>query len=738
MTLAMPRKNGEKEEGFKRLEKSIFKTLIVNDSRLRPYIELFEFAPENIVQQQLGTLLGIFEIKDESEDSAYIVNFLTSVAKKEYFANPKRPVFESFESALNKINLALSELAKNGNVSWLGKLDATVCVLEKNNLHFSVAGNAKVLLLRNQTLTDISEGLASEEEEPYPLKTFVNVSSGRLEKDDKLIITTEDIFHIFSLTEIKKSSLHFAREKFAQFVKTALVNELEIAGTIIVDIYESPEPAEVPEKEKEAKKKKEALNAFSEKTFEEALAASKPAAAEPQNIEASKEFVDQKTGHIYVQGEYEKPADARKMDYFTFYAKEKIGDFFFWAKINVLKKNYLKIKKIPSFLKETSINFWLKIKEKRQLRKLEKKGKIPPVSAQPAAPEILSPKEKEEIFPRFSALKESVAKKPAKLLSYFLPSFSKMKDSISRMTYQQKIFAALILTAIFVIPLFWIRSQNEKPIPLPPEPLVVTKSQILSQDKNINLETQVAVLYSQENIADLVILNDQLFIVTKDRVIRLKDNQETEEFQLPSNFGEIVIAEPMEDLKLIFLLTDQKKIVSFGPVSHDFKENKIEITADASAIKGLATYLTYLYLIDAQNKQIYRYPRAEGGFGAKISWLKDDVDLSQVTDAAIDENVYLATSSTILKLFRGAKQDWVPEQSATPINFSKIFTDSQTSNIYALDGVYGRIIKFTKTGELLSQYYNKALEKSQDFTVDEKNGKAYVVTADGKLVSLGL
>jgi hypothetical protein len=126
------RNHDKNKEVIKELEKTISPVLVVNNSSLKPYVELFEYSPENIYQQPLGSLVGFFEIKEYSQDSAYIVNFLTSVLKKEYYINPKRPVTESLDSALHKVNLALSELAKQGNVEWLGKLNAAICVLEKN------------------------------------------------------------------------------------------------------------------------------------------------------------------------------------------------------------------------------------------------------------------------------------------------------------------------------------------------------------------------------------------------------------------------------------------------------------------------------------------------------------------------------------------------------------------------------------------------------------------------------
>ena len=94
-----------------------------NDAKLKPFLETFVQEPENISQQSLGTLFGVFEISDNSEDSSYITNYLISVIKKEYYSKPKRGTVESFEAALHKANLALSKLAEHGNVAWIGKIN---------------------------------------------------------------------------------------------------------------------------------------------------------------------------------------------------------------------------------------------------------------------------------------------------------------------------------------------------------------------------------------------------------------------------------------------------------------------------------------------------------------------------------------------------------------------------------------------------------------------------------------
>jgi hypothetical protein len=739
----MVTKNTKKERFAGRLDLSVSKILITNDNNLKPFIELFEFAPENVNQQPLGKLLGIFEVKDNEDESAYIVNFLTSVAKKEYYINNKRPVIDGFESTLHKINIALSELAKNGNVKWIGKLDAVVCTLEKNIIHFSVSGEAKVLLLRDQSLTDISEGLASQDLEPYPLKTFVNVSSGKLEPDDKLIITTGDIFHIFSLPEIKKGALHFDKEKFVQFINTALVNELEIAGTIILDVSFFPQEEEEIIEE-QPKKKRDYLNAFSGTAFKKApqMPSISPASEELKETEKQDEYTDDKTGHIYVHGEYQKTKESGFWSLFWFTISEKMSELLYWLKENVLKKGWQKIKEGFIALGK-GVSF---TKSKIVARMTEKKRRI------------AETKEREEIFspdgklPDFKVQESANYDHRNKVLSglkifFFLikkffpkilPNFSRIKERLNIMSYSERIYVLLIIIAILIVPFLWTKITSEKPAPLPQPEIQtqVSRSQELMNDKNINLNPQLLISSLDEEALQPLIIRDQLIIVSAKKVINF-NNGEEKKFALPDNAGNVISATSMNDLGLIFLLTDASKIFSFSPITSDFKENNLEFPPNAK-ISGLSTYLTYIYLVDSQNNKIYRYPRAEGGFGANISWLKDNLDLKNTSGIAIDENVYLVDGGQILKLFKGAKQEFNPESSATPINFNKVFTDSETSSLYVLDIGNGRLVKFAKTGEIISQYYSPEIEKAVNFTADEKNNKAYFITSDNNLITMEL
>ena len=363
-------------------ENSTAPILVVNNSSLRPYIEAFHYEPENITQQALGTLLGYFEVKEYSEDSAYIVNFLNSVLKKEYYINTKRAVPESLDSALHKVNTALSELAKHGNVNWLGNLDAAVCVLEKNNLHFSVAGHGNILLSRGETFTSISNGLADEETQLHPLKTFVQVASGKLEINDRLIIASHKVFSILPMAQLKKNSQRLEGEKFEQFLKTAISNELDAAYVACVSISK-PTPAKtLPKKIHEENTPQRIKNAFSKQAFDEPKIKDSSIIAtldekEKAKRENNSNYTDKKTGHIYVQGN-ESPINENESALSARWglAKESIGFWFFAAREKIAKKATLLKKDFSQMLQDSAESRRVKKEQRAEMQRLQQEKKI--------------------------------------------------------------------------------------------------------------------------------------------------------------------------------------------------------------------------------------------------------------------------------------------------------------------------------------------------------------------------
>jgi hypothetical protein len=827
ISLSMNRKKIDKK--IPRLESTFHNVLVCKKTDCRPFLEVLIEEPENISHQNLGTLVGIFQIDDRSEDSSYVVNYLISIIKKEYFSHTSRGSVENFEAALHKANLALAKLATHENIGWIGKINALCAVIEKNNLLLSQTGNASAFLLRGAMLAEITEA-PLEETDSNPLKTFQDVISGKIEKDDKLIFTTKELFDIFSLEEIKKSALKFSRENFIQFLNTALVNELDQVATLVVDISEKT--AEIVESP--AAKRLEKTNVFSQTAFQKELspkmlererAKEEKVKKERQEMiqelkEDAKDFVDKKTGHIYIKEPRDFPAEdlAKKPGIDFTPLKEKIAKLSFasfsrlksagkktklfslllWQKSATkisqirlkpkatppdipLKKEFAiepKLKKeIPVIkemgtamseklktafskleLKTKALTVWELTKKsasrledetiagliwllrkptklllfstalmrrKWQARQTEKTAKSYTAKDAKRYPwEKIAPDSQGEKSPLATPTEST---DPGKLVEMkkILPDFSRLKKIIRGLDRKQKIFALVALALLLVVPYWIVRWENTpktKPAPISEAPPIIVP---LEKDLAVSRVEKLTEVYAG-NVTKISNLNNKFFAQTETDIIDL-ENQKT--IPLPSDFQNPELFFPMDDLNLLFLVKNNR-VTALAPTTGKFTPNNLAFPENANVVAA-QTYLTYAYLFDAKNNQLYRYPRAEGGFGGKTAWLKEDLVLTDAKSLAINENVFLASENEIQKLFRGKKVAFSIEKTATPIKFTKLFAKRDSGNLYVLDKVNARVVKLDNEGKILAQYYNAKIAEADDFSVNEENNLVYLSTKRG-------
>lgn len=831
------------------LRSTVTEILVANGRSFQPFIRTFNYTGENIAKSNLGSLIGVFEIDELNEDCAYIVNFLASVAKKEYFNNPRRGAIESFEAALHKINLALSELVKHGNITWLGKLHGALAVLEKNNLHFSVTGKAKILLLRNDGLSDISDGLASPESPTHPIKTFVEVSSGRLELKDRVILTSPELLALFSTDDLVKNIRRMDHDRFTQFLKTALINELDLAGTLLVEVEEGISlPVSKPSRKPTEKKSMENIqNIFSQAAFLKeksgTLSASKSISedlthADKQAAEEMKEeYTDTKTGHIYVQGDIaEKPGQylaferlklkleevpdtirrllltqgkwmrkGKKQFFITANILDEKGRTFGKKTGRILRRLWKKQQaslKDALIKKEVTVSMTasktLDRKEKSSLfsiTSLEGKEGVAPgqpesylKSETPSTP--IAPPEQDARLPQF--MKEKVAffyqkqtsttlisKTPTTPKSHLLSpphtknfiimasaSMKKLLGQIqlvlSRLSLKEKIrtFSSNTLNPLFQRFRLYQKnlSVNQKRILLgslsaficfallgflflKPKTTPLTRPSETSQQESTPTTAltpssadapsgEISIVLN--NITDPIItsavLGDETYIITEKSIITLTDKKS---FPLP--LGERPqFATVMDDLRLLFIYTAEGKLYAWSPISKTFVENTLTLNAGAQ-VTGIGTYLTYLYVLDSRNGQVYRFPRAEGGFGVGTVWLKETLPLEVTSHLTVNESLFISPDSgTIKGFFRGRNVNTF-EVPTDGLQVTDLYTHSGLQNVYALDAKHDHILIWNQDGKLIKTITHEKLSDGESLSVNEKNGVIFISTENSLL-----
>ena len=166
--------------------------------------DIFMYEPGNIEEASLGSLYMVAELTS-NEDSLHLISLISSLIKREYYLLPHRGPVESLEEALKKANQALSEIANQGNLAWLGKIHFICAALNKEkDLFLTQTGCAQAWLCREGQLINITQKMVPPTTKAHPAKTFQSVVSGTVGPTDKIIFGTPAIFDFFSLPGLKQ------------------------------------------------------------------------------------------------------------------------------------------------------------------------------------------------------------------------------------------------------------------------------------------------------------------------------------------------------------------------------------------------------------------------------------------------------------------------------------------------------------------------------------------------------
>lgn len=184
----------------------------------------FVYEPENIYEKKLGSLYMVGELKNILPQNLKFLDNLAQIVKKNYYTLSAQSPEKALSETLKKANEYLGEEVKKDNVSWLGNLNFSVLSIKDFGLTFTKTGNLKIILIRAGQIIDVGKNLDLREMEPYPLKVFVNIVSGRLLENDMVLILTEEIFKFLYQQNILSK---FARtEGLAENINSKKIKEI--------------------------------------------------------------------------------------------------------------------------------------------------------------------------------------------------------------------------------------------------------------------------------------------------------------------------------------------------------------------------------------------------------------------------------------------------------------------------------------------------------------------------------
>lgn len=229
---------------------SITRELIsVDESGVNGFADTFIFEPETAKEKRLGILFVVAEITKPSKHSKDLIEGIAEMMQNQFYKGEEADILKNFELSLRNVNETLAEIAEHGITSWIGNMNATIAVLKDSELHVATTGDSNAYLIRNEEIASIkAKYFPTQADKDNPLKTFVNVASGRVYEGDKLLFTTPSLIEYLSsekiLRTLEGSGLAGAIESLTTLLDE-YKNEVNTAS-IITYIGEEEEEKAVP------------------------------------------------------------------------------------------------------------------------------------------------------------------------------------------------------------------------------------------------------------------------------------------------------------------------------------------------------------------------------------------------------------------------------------------------------------------------------------------------------------
>lgn len=719
------------------------------------FATIFAYEPKDYLEKQHGNLYFVIEVGAGSESAPTVSEAVINSIKQEFYSDLNRSVILSLESALRKANEELSDLTSSGETDWIGKLNVACVIVGEGKLHLSKVGSIEAYIIRGEKVTHISEGLSVEEEEKdkHPLKTFSTITSGALQKDDKLMVSSSELFYHISLAGLKKLVKENTPSQAIQKLRELLKDEEEISQLCFLTIEMTTEEElskqhnrhEVDEVWIGEQKPSETAMGFLSSLGSGALNLSKKALSNikgkvtPGPKEGNIPGVDKKPSDIEIPGreteelpKEDQKEEIKKTEPLTSHPagdrpqaeRNQNQDTKAKNKESFLEftKNYFKdfsFKKFTADVKKVFTGFFKDIKKKSHsayFKLFIVVAVLFVISVGVLLNNYYSDKKVKEFKTKLDKAISLEAQAENALIyearpqaKEYLDESKLLAEEVLKSKYYQK--EAMDLLAK-------IESFSKKA-----DGITEVTPELVLETSNIANFT-----YLDKNIYFLNSQNNQLIVYNTD-----KKQQEPQEISATkSNFSQIA---PYPGKKLIMLYNDALEIFEFSA-----KTSKASQAINKKGFKkatALTTYSSYFYILSAEENQIFRYSKGTSEYTGPTNYITDKtVDIKDARSFTIPGIVYiLKADGQVVKLIKGVKQEFsfkeMPFEFKNPI---KIQSNDGSNEIYVLDKELG-VLVFSVNGKYIKNITSSEFKDLKDFYVDEASGNIYVL-AGNKILSL--
>jgi len=170
-----------------------------------------------------------FEVIGSTKFARATVQNIIDTVEEVYFNNPEMGPYERFENTLKEINVIYNSIKEKRGVKSLGRINAVIAIFAGSELHLTQCNDAEAYLIRKGKLSLISEGLAGKSDD-----LFLNIASGELMSEDKVIFATSRLLRLATQSQITQLCMDGITEALDSIRELVLSdNELSIGVALV-------------------------------------------------------------------------------------------------------------------------------------------------------------------------------------------------------------------------------------------------------------------------------------------------------------------------------------------------------------------------------------------------------------------------------------------------------------------------------------------------------------------------
>ena len=651
-----------------------------------------------------GRLFIVLEVQKNKIDQQALLEQIISEASSILSSSKNSNPEVVLEDILQKINSLLPELSAASKIrNWLYGLDMAIGIFNNEAIHLSNIGQINGLALSRHRL----EAVLHKKQNFSPSKAFTDIHSGLLEEGDVFIISTNSLLDYIAQEKIRQIAKRYTPQATVIKLNSLLATVPDFVSFNAVVIknsgpgdYDQVMPANTAmEASDEIEKKSDLISYHKPKT--------------PSHNQTTLDFEHRRNEN----------------------ALQKIKRFF--ALIALFFISVYRVLRFLSRQIKNSILFifsphWRKQKEEQVLsevkntfdkkynwwQRLKSTQKIALVGLLAT---VL-------IFIQslvFLTQRKSVSQKDKVYQELISSIDGKFAEADSKLIYNDQIAAETILLEIQTTleNLKLTSKQQEEEIATFKEK---TRKQLneVRRIHDVPEPLELSSLSTLVNPQQIVQKDGNFYILDSQKIYLLKDRN----LNAVSDFNQgKFLADWPQSQRLVVGNSEQFFI-------YDIIENKqanfpLSQSSGNTSVQDLNIYSNNLYVLDAKGNQFFKYPESANSFSNGQAWLKETVNLQDVSSFTVDGSIYTIDNQGQIKKFTKGKTEEFNYQTPNPKIGAQatIQTFRDSKYLYIIDPRNQRVVILNKDGNIKDQYTSLKFDQLLDLTIDPNEQAIYLL-----------